>query len=66
MKRENGQLLWFDGASAERSKQRVIPHGETLEPSNHTGENCAYIGLIQKWNDNTCDYKKYRASFVLC
>ena len=57
MKREKGQLLWFDGASAERSNitARYNAWGDN-QPSNKTGENCAYIGFTQKWNDKPCNY----------
>ena len=67
MRRENGQLIWFDGESAERSNTERYNAWGDAEPSNHTGENSLKISWsIQKWNDNTCHYKKYGAPFVLC
>lgn len=66
MKREKGQLLWFDGTSAEKlNAARYNAWGDN-EPSNTTGENCAYIGQLQQWNDNPCNYNLNVAPFVLC
>ena len=66
VKREKGKLLWFDGASAERSNTARYNAWADNQPSNKKGENCAYIGQIQQWNDNPCNYIRDVAPFVLC
>ena len=68
MRRNNSQLLWFDGISAEKSNttRRYNAWGGN-EPTNGTDENCAYLGGDKKWNDNPCDYNSWdTAPFVLC
>ena len=67
MRRNNSQLLWFDGISAERSNtDRYNAWGDN-EPSAGIDENCAYLGGDKKWTDNPCDYNSWNtAPFVLC
>ena len=63
MRRIKSQLLWFDGISAERSNKARYHAWGSGEPS---GEDCAYVSLVQHWNDHICDYKLGQAPYVLC
>ncbi|XP_068736553.1 versican core protein-like isoform X2 [Montipora capricornis] len=63
MRRNNSQLLWFDGISAERSNKARYHAWGSGEPR---GQDCAYVSLVQHWNDHICDYKFGQAPYVLC
>ncbi|XP_068736555.1 aggrecan core protein-like isoform X4 [Montipora capricornis] len=69
MRRNNSQLLWFDGISAEKSNSKRY-NAWNLDTKEPTGENCAYLFLasfnVSKWNDNKCNYEPGEAPFVLC
>ncbi|XP_068699022.1 uncharacterized protein [Montipora foliosa] len=65
MKRENGNLLWFDGISAEKTNSKRYNAWGTGRPRN---KNCAHMIVSSaKWFDEYCEYPSFaRAPFAFC
>ncbi|XP_068687094.1 fibrillin-1-like isoform X1 [Montipora foliosa] len=70
MKREKGNLLWFDDVSAERGNNNRYNAWANGEPN--PGKNCAHMELDSsdrpKWKGSHCDYHYpfFTAPFLLC
>ncbi|XP_068685613.1 protein kinase C-binding protein NELL2-like isoform X2 [Montipora foliosa] len=69
IKREEGELRWFGGISAEKTNKKRYNAWANDEPK--AGYHCAYIKFsgspnVSKWYGGPCDYDVGKAPFLLC
>ena len=67
MKRDNGNMIWFDNTPAEASEGAHYSKWHFGEPSNNKNEDCAFLDIgTGEWKDEKCDHGVSAGPYVLC